>query len=75
MREKWMSTMIMLMRYGKKARGLAVTLVACLVAFCACGMTDHLLYGLKPVCYMMMLFGMGSAILNVYKQKSAKDEV
>lgn len=68
-------TMIMLMRYGKKARGIAVTLVACLVAFCACGMTDHLLYGLKPVCYMMMLFGMGSAILNVYKQKSAKDEV
>lgn len=63
-------TMIMLMRRGKKARGIAVTLTACLVAFCACGMTDHLLYGLKPVCYMMMLFGMGAAALRIYKPKS-----
>ena len=62
--------MIMLMRRGKKARGIAVTLTACLVAFCACGMTDHLLYGLKPVCYMMMLFGMGAAALRIYKPKS-----
>lgn len=62
--------MIKLAHCGKKERGVAVTLTACLVAFCACGMTDHLLYGLKPVCYMMMVFGMGSAAVRVYQQKS-----
>lgn len=62
--------MIKLAHCGKKERGVAVTLVACLAAFCACGMTDHLLYGLKPVCYMMMIFGMGSAAVRVYQQKS-----
>ncbi len=63
-------SMIKLAHCGKKERGVAVTLTACMVAFCACGMTDHLLYGLKPVCYMMMLFGMGSAAVRVYQKKS-----
>ncbi len=70
-------SMIKLAHCGKKERGVAVTLTACLVAFCACGMTDHLLYGLKPVCYMMMLFGMGSAAVRIYRKKAndKKDEV
>ena len=61
--------MIKLARKGKKERGVAVTLVACLVSFCACGMTDYLFYGLKPVCYMMMLFGIASAAEKVYSSK------
>ncbi len=46
---------VQLYRRGGKARGVGVTLLASAAGFCACGMTDYLFYGLKPICIFLML--------------------
>lgn len=61
--------MLRLCRKGKKERAVAITLIASLLSFCACGMTDCLFYGLKLNIYMMMFFGLASAAVNIYLKK------
>lgn len=61
--------MLRLCRKGKKERAVAITLIASLLSFCACGMTDCLFYGLKLNIYMMMFFGIASAAVNIYLKK------
>ena len=61
--------MLKLCRKGKKERAVAITLIASLLSFCACGMTDCLFYGLKLNIYMMMFFGLASAAVNIYLKK------
>ena len=60
--------MIKLARLGGRARGLAISLLASIAAFCMCGMTDYPFYGLKPMCYMMLIFGLSAAAVRIYKQ-------
>lgn len=60
--------MIKLSRLGGRARGLAISLLASITAFCMCGMTDYPFYGLKPMCYMMLIFGLSAAAVIIYKQ-------
>ena len=61
--------MIKLSRLGGRARGLAISLLASITAFCMCGMTDYPFYGLKPMCYMMLIFGLSAAAVKVYFPK------
>ncbi len=63
------ASMLKLSKCGKKARGLAVSLLSSVVGFCMCGMTDYLFYGLKPMCYLMMILGLGAAASRIYKEK------
>ncbi len=58
--------MLKLARRGKKQRGFAVSLLSSLVGFCMCGMTDYLFYGLKPMCYIFMIMGLGAAAFEIY---------
>ncbi len=60
--------MIKLSRLGGRARGLAISLLASITAFCMCGMTDYPFYGLKPMCYMMLIFGLSAAAVRIYRQ-------
>lgn len=64
--------MLKLCRKGKKERAVAITLIASLLSFCACGMTDCLFYGLKLNIYMMMFFGIASAAVNIYLKNNNK---
>lgn len=58
--------MFKLARCGKKERGIAVTLLASVIGFFMCGITDYTFYGLKPICYMMLVFGISHAAEKVY---------
>ncbi|MBQ7542342.1 MAG: O-antigen ligase family protein [Clostridia bacterium] len=60
--------LLRLTRQGGRARGAAVTLLASLAAFCACGMSDYLFYGLKPICYFWMAMGLASCAARIYAQ-------
>lgn len=59
--------MIKLSAKGKKQRRTAITLLSSMVGFFMCGMTDYLFYGLKPLCCMMLVFGMAYAADKIYK--------
>ncbi len=58
--------MFKLMRKGERERGFAITFLASIVAFCACGMTDCLFYGLKPTQYFLMILGLAQVAIKVY---------
>ena len=58
--------MLKLARQGKKERYTAITLLSSMVGFFMCGMTDYLFYGLKPMCCMMLVFGMAYAAKKIY---------
>ncbi len=58
--------MIKLARKGKKQRGFAISALSSIVGFCMCGMTDYVFYGMKPICYMFMIMGLGAAAYEVY---------
>ena len=53
-------------KQGGRARGAAVTLLAAVAGFCACGMTDDLFYGLKPLCYFLLLLGLSECAVHIY---------
>lgn len=53
-----------------KAREYAVTLFASMTGFVLCGMTDCLFYGLKPLQYMMMVFGLSQAVFALFLNKT-----
>ena len=58
--------LLRLVRQGGKARGTAVTLLAAVAGFCACGMTDDLFYGMKPLCCFLILLGLSECAVRVY---------
>ena len=60
--------MLRLARRGALQRGVAVTLLASLAGFCACGMSDYLFYGLKPICYFFMVIGLGECANRIFTQ-------
>ena len=55
-----------LLKKGKEQRYYAVTLFASVAGFVLCGMTDCLFYGLKPLQYIMMVFGISQAVFNLF---------
>ena len=62
-------------KLGGRARGVAVTLLAAVAGFCACGMTDDLFYGMKPICYFLLLLGLAECAVQIYtpQQSAAED--
>ena len=58
--------LLRLARRGGEARRVAVTLLASVAAFAACGMTDYLFYGMKPMCYILLLLGLSLCAQRVY---------
>ncbi len=52
-----------------KCRDYAVTFFASVAGFVLCGMTDCLFYGLKPLQYLMMVFGLSQAVFAIYLNK------
>ena len=65
--------LVLLARRGGKARGAAVTLLASVAGFCACGMTDDLFYGLKPLCCFLLLLGLSECAVRVYAPADEDD--
>lgn len=61
--------MIKLSTKGKAQRYTAITLLSSMVDFFMCGMTDHVFYGLKPLCCMMLVFGMAYAAHKIYSKE------
>ena len=57
--------LLKLAKKGKEYRYYAVTLFASVSGFVLCGMTDCLFYGLKPLQYLMLIFGISQAVFNV----------
>ena len=57
--------LLKLAKKGKEYRYYAVTLFASVTGFVLCGMTDCLFYGLKPLQYLMIIFGISQAVFNV----------
>lgn len=55
-----------LFKKGNEQRSYAVTLFASAAGFVLCGMTDCLFYGLKPLQYLMMVFGISQAVFNLF---------
>lgn len=53
-----------------KQRDYAVTLFASMAGFVLCGMTDCLFYGLKPLQYMLMVFGLSQAVFTIFLNKT-----
>lgn len=53
-------------RKGGKARDFAITIFVSFAGMMMCGMTDCIFYGLKPLQYMMMLFGLTQACVMMY---------
>ncbi|MEE1011377.1 MAG: O-antigen ligase family protein [Acutalibacteraceae bacterium] len=66
--------MIRLFAKGGKARAYAVTLFASVSGFVFCGMTDDLFYGIKPLQYLMMIFGLSQAVYLLYFNNKAKSD-
>lgn len=60
---------IKLVRLGQKQRQYGVTLLASVVGFLLCGMTDCLFYGFKPLQYFLMILGLSQAVLALYLKK------
>lgn len=58
--------LIRMAKQGGKARGVAVTLLASVAGFCACGMTDDLFYGMKPLCCFMLVLGLSECAVHLY---------
>lgn len=63
--------MVRLFIKGGKARSYAVTVFASVAGFVLCGMTDCLFYGIKPLQYLMMVFGLSQAVFMLYFNKKS----
>lgn len=61
--------MAKLIKAGQKQREYGVTLVASVMGFLLCGVTDCLFYGLKPLQYFMMVLGLSQAVFAIYIKK------
>ncbi len=70
----FMINIIRLLKKGGECRYYAVTLFASVSGFVLCGMTDCLFYGLKPLQYLMMVFGLSQAVFTIYLNKNRKEE-
>lgn len=57
--------LVRLARQGGPARAAAVTLLSSGAAFCACGMTDYLFYGMKPMGCFLLLLGLSQCAVRV----------
>ena len=57
--------LLKLAKKSRECRYYAVTLFASVSGFVLCGMTDCLFYGLKPLQYLMLVFGISQAVFNV----------
>ncbi len=57
---------------GNTECGYAITMLASFSGFFLCGMTDCIFYGLKPLQYTMMIFGLSQAIFNVFLGEEAQ---
>jgi O-antigen ligase len=66
--------MIRLFVKGGKARAYSVTLFASVAGFVFCGLTDDLFYGIKPLQYLMMVFGLSQAVYLLYFNKKSKTD-
>ena len=66
--------LIRLAKQGGRARGIAVSLLAAIAGFCACGMTDDLFYGLKPLCFFMLLLGLAESAVCVLTPPQTKPD-
>ncbi len=55
-----------LFKKGGECKNYAITLFASIAGFTLCGMTDCLFYGLKPLQYMMMIFGISQAVFSLF---------
>ena len=62
-----------LLKRGGKAREFGVTLLASVIGFILCGMTDCIFYGLKPLQYLMMILGLTQAAFAIYLKKSTEE--
>lgn len=62
--------LIRLARRGDVQRGVAVTLLASMAAFCACGMSDYLFYGMKIICYFWMVIGLALSAVRIYASEN-----
>ena len=51
---------------ARKARDFAITIFVSFAGMMMCGMTDCIFYGLKPLQYMMMIFGLTQACVLMY---------
>lgn len=60
---------VKLIKSGAKQKEYAVTLLASVMGFFLCGMTDCLFYGLKPLQYFMMILGLSQAVFALYLKK------
>ena len=62
-----------LLKRGGKAREFGVTLLASVIGFILCGMTDCIFYGLKPLQYLMMILGLTQAAFTIYLKKTTEE--
>ncbi len=53
-------------KLGAEKRYYAITLLASIIGFGLCGMTDCLFYGFKPLMYMMLTLGLCQAMFNIW---------
>jgi O-antigen ligase len=60
---------------SKEARPLAVAVIASLVGFLTCGVTDYVLYGPKILQFFMMLLGLALAVKKIYSAKVNKTDL
>ena len=58
--------MLCLARRSERARAVAVTLTASVAALCACGMTDYVFYGMKPMAYLLLMIGLSQCASQIY---------
>lgn len=65
-------SMVQLIRLSKEARGLGVSILAGVVGFCACGMTDYLFYGPTLVQYFFLMLGFAIAVHRLYMKESGR---
>ena len=61
--------LLKLAKKGREYRYYAVTLFASVSGFVLCGMTDCLFYGLKPLQYLMLIFGISQAVFRLFLGK------
>lgn len=60
--------MLRLCKLGREGRALGVTFIASVAGFCACGVTEYILYGPKLVQFFFLLLGIASAASRIYRK-------
>lgn len=59
---------VKLAKKGGFERSVAVTCLASFIGFCVCSMTDHPVYGIKPLFYFMFILGLSDAAYSLHKK-------